>query len=159
MCGVVGYGGFSKRVSLEKAIKAIKHRGPDDNGIVYIDDVALGNTRLAIIDLSNNCHQPMFNSDKSLCISFNGEIYNFLDIKKLLQDKYPFKSNSDTEVILYAYQEWGFKCLEKLGGMFSFVIYDRKNKLLFGARDRLGQKPLKYYYARGKLIFASEIKA
>jgi len=159
MCGVVGYGGFSKRVSLEKAIKAIKHRGPDDNGIVYIDDVALGNTRLAIIDLSNNGHQPMFNSDKSLCISFNGEIYNFLDIKKLLQDKYPFKSNSDTEVILYAYQEWGFKCLEKLGGMFSFVIYDRKNKLLFGARDRLGQKPLKYYYARGKLIFASEIKA
>lgn len=159
MCGIVGYVGFTKRVSLDKAIEAIKHRGPDDNGTQYFEDVALGNTRLAILDPSEKGHQPMFNQDKSLCITFNGEIYNFLEVKALLDRKYQFRSNSDTEVILYAYQEWGFKCLEKLSGMFSFVIYDLKKHLLFGARDRLGQKPLKYYFENGKLIFASEIKA
>lgn len=159
MCGIVGYGGFSRKVSLDKALTTIKHRGPDGNGVQYFDDAALGNTRLAILDLSEKGHQPMFNKDRSLCITFNGEIYNFLGIKKLLDYKYKFRSNSDTEVILYAYQEWGFKCLEKLEGMFSFVIYDRGKKLLFGARDRLGQKPLKYYFDKGRLVFASEIKA
>ncbi len=159
MCGIVGYGGFTKRVSLDKSISAIKHRGPDDNGSQYFGNIALGNTRLAILDLSDKGHQPMFNKDKSLCITFNGEIYNFLEIKKILQHKYSFKSNSDTEVILCAYQEWGFKCLEKLNGMFSFVLYDKRKNLLFGARDRLGQKPLKYYFDNGKLVFASEIKA
>ncbi|TSC88505.1 MAG: asparagine synthase (glutamine-hydrolysing) [Microgenomates group bacterium Gr01-1014_7] len=159
MCGIVGYGGFTRKVSLDKALTTIKHRGPDGNGTEYFEDVALGNTRLAILDLSEKGHQPMFNKDRSLCITFNGEIYNFLEVKKLLDHKYKFRSNSDTEVILYAYQEWGFKCLEKLEGMFSFVIYDRGKKLLFGARDRLGQKPLKYYFDNGKLIFASEIKA
>lgn len=158
MCGIIGYGGFTKKVSLNKGIKAIKHRGPDEDGVEYIDDIALGNTRLAIIDLSKNGHQPMFNHNKSLCITFNGEIYNFKEVKALLIKKYPFKSNSDTEVILYAYQEWGFKCLEKLSGMFCFVLYDCKKKLLFGARDRLGQKPLKYFFENDKLIFASEIK-
>lgn len=159
MCGILGYGGFSRRVSLDKALTTIKHRGPDSNGVAYFDGVALGNTRLAILDLSEKGHQPMFNKDRSLCIVFNGEIYNFLEVKKLLDHKYQFKSNSDTEVILYSYQEWGFKCLEKLEGMFSFVIYDQGKKLLFGARDRLGQKPLKYYFDHGKLVFASEIKA
>src|SRR3989344_1287483 len=159
MCGIVGYGGFTKRVSLDRAVEAIKHRGPDDNGTQYFEDVALGNTRLSILDLSEKGHQPMFNKDRSLCITFNGEIYNFLEIKDLLDNKYQFKSNSDTEVILYAYQQWGFKCLEKLNGMFSFVIYDRKKRLLFGARDRLGQKPLKYFLKDNKLIFGSEIKA
>lgn len=159
MCGIVGYGGFTKKVSLDKALATIKHRGPDGKGAEYFEGVALGNTRLAILDLSKKGHQPMFNKDKSLCIVFNGEIYNFLEIKKLLDRKYQFISNSDTEVILYAYQEWGFKCLEKLDGMFSFVLYDRRKRLLFGARDRLGQKPLKYFFDNGKLIFASEIKA
>lgn len=159
MCGIVGYGGFTKKVSLDKAIATIKHRGPDGNGIEYFEGIALGNTRLAILDLSKKGHQPMFSQDKSFCITFNGEIYNFLEIKKLLEHKYQFRSNSDTEVILYAYQQWGFKCLERLDGMFSFVLYDLKKQLLFGARDRLGQKPLKYYFENGKLIFASEIKA
>ena len=159
MCGIVGYGGFTKRVSLDKAVEAIKHRGPDGNGTEYFEDVALGNTRLAILDLSEKGHQPMFNKDRSLCVTFNGEIYNFLEVRKLLDHKYQFKSNSDTEVILYAYQQWGLKCLKRLNGMFSFVLYDRKKRLLFGARDRLGQKPLKYYFENGKLIFASEIKA
>lgn len=159
MCGIVGYGGFSKKTSLDKSITEIKHRGPDGSGTEYFEDVALGNTRLAILDLSQKGHQPMFNKDKSLCIVFNGEIYNFLEVKKLLNSKYQFKSTSDTEVILYAYEEWGVKCLEKLSGMFSFVIYDRKKDLLFGARDRLGQKPLKYYFNNGKFVFASEIKA
>lgn len=159
MCGIVGYAGFDKSSSLNSAIEKIKHRGPDGSGAQYLNGVALGNTRLAIIDLSSKAKQPMYNYDRSLCITFNGEIYNFREVKKLLEDKYPFKSNSDTEVILYAYQEWGIKCLEKLRGMFAFVIYDRKKKLLFGARDRLGQKPLKYYFESGKFIFASEIKA
>ena len=159
MCGIIGYGGFTNRVSLNDAIASIKHRGPDDDGAVYFQDAALGNTRLAIIDLSSKGHQPMFNQDKSLCITFNGEIYNFNVVKKLLEKKYSFKSNSDTEVILHAYEEWGIKCLDKLSGMFSFVIYDESKKLLFGARDRLGQKPLKYYLQNGKFIFASEIKA
>lgn len=159
MCGIIGYGGFTKKVSLNKAIGIIKHRGPDDDGVQYFEGAALGNTRLAILDLSKEGHQPMFNQDKSLCIVFNGEIYNFKEVKKLLENKYHFRSNSDTEVILYAYQHWGFKCLEKLDGMFSFVVYDRKKDLLFGARDRLGQKPLKYFFKNGKIIFASEIKA
>lgn len=159
MCGIVGYGGFTKKIFLDSAIEKIHHRGPDDNGVAYFDGVALGNTRLAIIDLSAAGHQPMFNSDKSLCITFNGEIYNYKEIKKFLEKKYQFKSHTDTETILYAYQEWGTKCLEKLSGMFSFVIYDKKKKLVFGARDRLGQKPLKYYFKNGVFIFASEIKA
>lgn len=159
MCGIVGYGGFTNKVSLSGAICAISHRGPDDDGTVYFETTALGNTRLAILDLSSKGHQPMFNQDRSLCITFNGEIYNFGDVKKDLESKYIFKSNTDTEVILHAYKEWGVKCLDKLDGMFSFVIYDKKDDLLFGARDRLGQKPLKYYFKDGKFIFASEIKA
>ncbi|OGE64933.1 asparagine synthase (glutamine-hydrolyzing) [Candidatus Daviesbacteria bacterium RIFCSPLOWO2_02_FULL_36_7] len=159
MCGIVGYSGFTNKVSLNRAVSAIKHRGPDDDGTAYFEATALGNTRLAIIDLSSSGHQPMFNGDRSLCITFNGEIYNFSSVKKVLEGKYSFRSNSDTEVILHAYEEWGFKCLDKLNGMFSFVIYDNKKKLLFGARDRLGQKPLKYYFKNGMFIFASEIKA
>src|SRR3989338_3850433 len=159
MCGIVGYAGFKKKIPLDIAIEKIHHRGPDDNGVAYFDGIALGSTRLAIIDLSPKGHQPMFTNDKSLCIVFNGEIYNFKEIKKMLEEKYEFKSNSDTEVILYAYKGWGPKCLEKLNGMFSFVVYDLKKKLLFGARDRLGQKPLKYFFKNGTLIFASEIKA
>ncbi len=159
MCGIVGYAGFSKKVSLKEAINVLHHRGPDSNGAEYFDGVAIGNLRLAIIDLSKNGHQPMFNHDRSLCITYNGEIYNFPEIKKLLEKKYKFRSNSDTEVILYAYQEWGVRCLDKLSGMFSFVVYDKKKNILFGARDRLGQKPLKYYFKNGVFIFASEIKA
>lgn len=159
MCGIIGYGGFTNKVSLTGAINAISHRGPDDNGTAYFENAALGNTRLAILDLSKKGHQPMFNQDKSICITFNGEIYNFSKVKTLLEDKYSFKSNTDTEVILHAYEEWGFNCLDKLNGMFSFVIYDNNKKLLFGARDRLGQKPLKYYFKNGIFIFASEIKA
>lgn len=159
MCGIVGYAGFTKKISLDRAIKMLAHRGPDDNGVKYFDGIALGNTRLSILDLSPKGHQPMSNKDNTLCVTFNGEIYNFREIKKLLDHKYHFRSDSDTEVILYAYQQWGFKCLERLNGMFSFVLYDRKKQLLFGARDRLGQKPLKYYFENGRFIFASEIKA
>lgn len=159
MCGIVGYGGFSKNISLDKAIDLIKHRGPDDDGVQYFKGAALGNTRLAIIDLSEKGHQPMFSSDSNLCIVFNGEIYNFKEVKKELEKEYKFKTGSDTEVILYAYKKWGVKCLQKLNGMFSFVIFDKEKKLLFGARDRLGQKPLKYYFDNGKFVFGSEIKA
>lgn len=158
MCGIVGYAGFKKKMTLAKALQAIHHRGPDDHGAVYFDGVALGNARLAIIDVSKKGHQPMCTADGTLCITFNGEIYNFQEIKKILDKKYRFTSHTDTEVILCAYQEWGEHCVEKLHGMFSFVIFDRRKHVLFGARDRLGQKPLKYYFQNGQFIFASEIK-
>lgn len=159
MCGIVGYANFFKKISLEKGIEAISHRGPDASGAAYFEGLALGNTRLAIIDLSVKGSQPLFSADKSLCITFNGEIYNYKEIRKLLEKKYKFLTHTDTEVILNSYLEWGVKCLEKLSGMFSFVIFDKKKNLLFGSRDRLGQKPLKYYYDNNKFIFASEIKA
>ena len=159
MCGIVGYAGFTKRISIDPAIAAIRHRGPDDKGAAYFDGVALGNVRLAILDLSPKGHQPMYSQDKSLCITYNGEIYNYKEVRRLLEKKYTFTTQTDTEVILCAYQEWGTKCLQKLNGMFAFVIYDLKNQVLFGARDRLGQKPLKYYFENGVFIFSSEIKA
>lgn len=159
MCGIVGYSGKINKACLGRMVEAVSHRGPDDRGMEYFGRAALGNSRLAVIDLSSRGHQPMFNKDKSLCIVYNGEIYNYREIKKTLEGKYQFKSETDTEVILSAYREWGRDCLSRFNGMFSFVIYDIRNQLLFGARDRLGQKPLKYYWDKDKFIFASELKA
>lgn len=160
MCGIVGYcGSLGNKQKLGKALESISHRGPDDEGTEVFEDVGLAHARLSIIDLSPTGHQPMFNSDKSVALIFNGELYNFLELRKQLQRKYDFVSSSDSEVIIHAYEEWGIECLQKFTGMFAFVIYDKKKNLLFGARDRLGEKPLKYYFKDGEFVFASEVKA
>src|SRR3989344_3392214 len=158
MCAIAGYFGSGDKKTLLSMLNAISHRGPDDQGIYIDGQVGIGNNRLAIIDLSIRGRQPLFSKDKNLSIVFNGEIYNFKEIKKLLLHKYEFISNTDTEVILHAYSEWGIKCLDKLNGMFAFVIYDKSEKILFGARDRLGEKPLKYFFDGINFAFASEIK-
>lgn len=159
MCGIVGYIGDVNRDKISKMLHFVSHRGPDDSGLYVHGNVGIGNNRLAIIDVSPKGHQPMFDDEKSLCIVYNGEMYNFMEVRKLLEKEFKFKSNSDTEVIIYAYKKWGVNCLKRLNGMFAFVIYDIKNNLIFGARDRLGEKPLKYFYDGNNFIFASEIKA
>jgi len=158
MCGIIGYRGDFASEDLVEGLRAIKHRGPDDSGTYFNQDVGLGHARLAVIDLSPLGHQPMFNESKDISIVFNGEIYNFQEVRTLLENKYEFISKSDTEVIIHAYEEWGTECLHKLNGMFAFVIYDEKRDLLFGARDRLGEKPLKYYFKDNQFIFSSELK-
>lgn len=135
------------------------HRGPDDAGLYFDGNVVLGHRRLSIIDLSAAGHQPMEIDGGDLVITFNGEIYNYLEIKKELEEKYDFQTKTDTEVILRAYKEWGAKCLEKFIGMFSFVIYDKKKNEFFGARDRLGIKPFYFFKNEDEFIFASEIKS
>lgn len=158
MCGIVGYVGDINREKIARMLQATVHRGPDDSGIFIKGNVGLGNNRLAVIDLSPRGHQPMFDDNKSICIVYNGEMYNFMEIRRELEKEFKFRSNSDTEVIIYAYKKWGVECLRRLNGMFSFVIYDMKKNLLFGARDRLGEKPLKYFFDGKTFIFASEIK-
>jgi len=164
MCGIVGIYNLNKS-SVDKnlllsMIRKINHRGPDDSGIFLHKNVGLGHARLSIIDLSSAGHQPMSDSEEILHIVFNGEIYNFKEIRKSLEDLgYKFKSKTDTEVILYSYKEWGIDCVKKFNGMFAFAIFDQENDLFFIARDRMGEKPLYYYFNNNKFIFASEIKA
>ena len=159
MCGIVGI--VSKDKNKDKIIKdmanRIQHRGPDGDGYYVNENVALGHKRLSIIDVDKGS-QPMFNSDKSLVIVFNGEIYNYKELKKELKE-YKFNTNSDTEVILNGYLKWGKEVPSHLRGMFSFMIYDIKNNSLFGARDYFGIKPFYYYNEDDNFMFASEIKA
>ena len=162
MCGISGVIGLADRDVIMTMTDIQAHRGPDDAGIVVLDDhsVALGHRRLSIIDLSSAGHQPMANADKTLWITFNGEIYNYRDIRKELTARgCRFRSESDTEVLLAAYETWGERCLDRFNGMFAFAIYDCKRKRLFAARDRLGVKPFYYYHKGGLFVFASEIKA
>lgn len=161
MCGFVGF--VDKEKNKKKIIKdmadIIKHRGPDSDGYYIDSDVALGFRRLSIIDLSGGT-QPIIDNTKNYIIVFNGEIYNYLDIKKeLLAKKYKFNTKSDTEVLLNGYIEYGTEVLKKLRGMFSFVIYDKKQNLLFGARDFFGIKPMYYYLNENEFMFGSEIKS
>ena len=159
MCGIAGF--VSKRKDKDKIIKAmcdkIKHRGPDGEGY-YVDDyVALGQRRLSIIDIEGG-KQPMYSNDGNLVVIFNGEIYNYQELKEELD--YDFKTSSDTEVLIAGYLKWGKKLPEHLRGMFAFVIYDKENNTLFGARDPFGIKPFYYYMSEdNELLFASEIKA
>jgi len=157
MCGINGFN-FKDQKLIEKMNEKIKHRGPDDEGFYLDENVSLGHRRLSIIDLSEKGKQPLFNEDKSLCLIFNGEIYNFQELKKKLKN-HKFFSNTDSEVILHLYEEHKEDCLKYLNGIFAFAIYDIKNKELFLARDRIGAKPLYYYFFNEKLIFSSEIKA
>lgn len=156
MCGVNGFN-FEDKGLIRAMNKAIAHRGPDDSGIYTDKGISLGNRRLSIIDLSKRGKQPMQN--KNLHIVYNGEIYNFKEIRTKLEKKgHRFKSNTDTEVVLHAYEQYGKRCVGLFNGMFAFAIWDSKKKELFLARDRIGIKPL-YYYFKDKLIFSSEIKA
>lgn len=139
--------------------EATRHRGPDDTGVALFDHCSLGHDRLSIIDLSPRAHQPMTSADGRYTITYNGELYNFKEIRNELAGKYQFKSDSDTEVILNAYAEWGAKMLSKFNGIFAFAIYDRECDELFLARDRAGVNPLYYYYDGQKFVFSSEIKA
>jgi asparagine synthase (glutamine-hydrolysing) len=144
------------------ATNLLAHRGPDDAGLFFDNDhgIGLGHRRLSIIDLTPAGHQPMTCDDGNAVIVYNGEIYNFSDIKKeLIGFGHQFRGTSDTEVILHAYLEWGTACLERFAGMFALALWDRSRHRLFLARDRMGIKPLYYYYRNGTLLFASELKA
>ncbi|MDR4503185.1 MAG: asparagine synthase (glutamine-hydrolyzing) [Candidatus Scalindua sp.] len=164
MCGIVGILDFSSPPTQSDIVKMrdlISYRGPDDCGIKILtsDGVALGHRRLSIIDPRPSGKQPMCNSDNSLHIVFNGEIYNYLEIKKELETaQYNFKTSTDTEVLLYAYDYWGTDCLNRLIGMFAFAIWDCKRKVLFAARDRIGIKPFYYSFNGARFLFASEVK-
>ena len=170
MCGIFGVINFKgERVDQQKLISArdtMYHRGPDDEGIFLSQqgNVGFGFRRLAIIDLSPNGHQPMTTPDGRYTIVFNGEIYNYRELKEdlILNSQFSilnFRSNSDTEVLLYLYTEYGPECLNMLRGMFAFAIWDEKEKTLFAARDRFGIKPFYYYFQNGEFIFSSELKA
>ena len=161
MCGILGTIPKSSETNFRTSLDTLIHRGPDDYGI-WSDgkDISLGHRRLAILDLSINGHQPMPDLSGRYNIVYNGEIYNFIELKSELETLgYGFRSESDTEVLLNAYIEWGAGCLQKLNGMWSFAIWDRKKKSLFLSRDRFGQKPLFYSIIGSKFIFASEMKA
>lgn len=157
MCAINGFN-FNDDNLILKMNKITSHRGPDGTNVFCDDEISFGHNRLSIIDISESASQPMKSFDGKLIIVFNGEIYNFKELKKELID-YPFKTNSDTEVILAAYQKWGKDCVKKLNGIFAFAIWDKLKKELFLARDNAGIKPL-YYFLDGKnFIFSSEIKA
>lgn len=160
MCGIAGIVGPQDESWLSGMNSVITHRGPDDWGEYRDGDVALAMRRLSILDLDGG-HQPMSNPEGSVWIVFNGEIYNSPEIReRLLQKGHSFKtSNSDTEVLLHLYEEKGEAALDELNGMFGFVIYDQRSKRLFGARDRIGIKPLYYFHERGLFAFASELKS
>jgi len=162
MCGIVGaIGKNSRKDLLKKSLDSIKHRGPDGEGIFVdeIDNIALGHRRLAIIDLSEDGKQPFISNDSRYVIVFNGEIYNYIELKEELKSEYDFKTKTDTEVLLASYIKWGVKCLDRFNGMFAFAIWDKEKKELFCARDRLGIKPFYYYKEQDCFCFGSEIKA
>jgi len=166
MCGIVGI--FCKnrtfseayREGVSASLDAIRHRGPDDRGILIHNNIILGHVRLSIIDLTKNGHQPMASSDNKYLITYNGEVYNYKDLKRELpQEDINYKSNTDTEVILEFFKIHGVSMFEKLNGMFAFSIIDKENEKAYLVRDRFGIKPLYYYQGKNEIVFASEIKA
>lgn len=160
MCGIFGIASADIRdFPLKESTDTLFHRGPDSGGLYRDEQVGLGHRRLKIIDLEGG-HQPVFNEDRTKCIVFNGEIYNYAELKKELSAKgHLFSTKSDTETILHAYEEWGDECVQRLRGMFAFAIRDKANGRLFIARDRTGIKPLFHAEHDGRFYFASEMKA
>jgi asparagine synthase (glutamine-hydrolysing) len=159
MCGIVGFN-WNNRPLVEDMLPCISQRGPDDSGTFIDESVSFGHHRLAILDLSDAGHQPMFTDDDQYGIVYNGEIYNYPELKEQLADRgYLFRSETDTEVILYAYREWGADCLDRFRGMFAFAILDREADELFLARDHAGIKPLYYYHEGDQFVFGSTISA
>ena len=158
MCGITGFN-WNDKVLIKKITKQLAHRGPEYQGEYTDNYLSLGHRRLSIIDLSDSGKQPMSNSNKNLQIVFNGEIFNYEELKKdLIKKNYKFKSNSDTEVLLNGYSEYGKKILNKINGQFAFAIYDKIKNKLFLSRDQLGINPLYYFWDKKKFIFSSEIK-
>jgi asparagine synthase (glutamine-hydrolysing) len=163
MCGICGIfdrsGGLVEPDVLKRMARVINHRGPDGEGYFLHDEIGLGHRRLSIIDVEGGS-QPMFNEDETLQIVFNGEIYNFIELRKELESfGHRFRTRSDTEVIVHAYEQWGTDCLNHFNGMFVFAIWDTRKRELFLARDHLGIKPLYYSLMGDRLVFASEVKA
>jgi asparagine synthase (glutamine-hydrolysing) len=165
MCGIVGiidYKGNSSKNLLKEMTDTLPHRGPDDSGYKFVEkgkyQLGFGHRRLSIQDLSPHGHQPMYH--KNLTIIYNGEVYNFQEIKRELREEgYIFNSNSDTEVILKSFHKWGIKSIDKFRGMFVFSIYDEEEKKIYIFRDRVGVKPLYYYQKDGFFLYSSELKA
>tara|TARA_Y100001980_G_C14542580_1_gene320985 strand:- start:337 stop:2076 length:1740 start_codon:yes stop_codon:yes gene_type:complete len=161
MCGICGQISTSKidKNDFKRNLLKLHHRGPDDSGIFIDNNIAFGHTRLSILDLSTSGHQPMMDVNEKYVITYNGEIYNFDELKNDLQKKgYTFKSNSDTEVILYGFIEYGEKIVEELKGMFAFSIYNKETQKIFLARDHMGIKPLYYFKDNFNFIFSSEVR-
>ena len=164
MCGIAGEVNFKQHVSshnLRLMTNALRHRGPDDEGSYINEDysVSLGHRRLSFLDLGESGRQPICNEKKDVWITFNGEIYNYLELRdELISLGHTFHTATDTEVIVHGYEEWGTEVVSRLKGMFAFGIWDQRKKCLFLVRDRFGIKPLYYYYQNGTFLFASEIK-
>ncbi|MCM1121770.1 MAG: asparagine synthase (glutamine-hydrolyzing) [Eubacterium sp.] len=164
MCGICGY--ISKKNITLEQLKGMNdtmyHRGPDDSGAEIYEmtggwQAGFAQRRLSILDLSDLGHQPMHSPDKRISVVYNGEIYNYLELKEELAD-YPFRSNCDTEVIIAAYLKWGIQCVERFNGMFAIALYDRETQDIYLVRDRIGKKPLYYWYEDQNFVFASELK-
>ena len=167
MCGIAGIIS-RKQINnttdiLNKMISVQKHRGPDSDGTKIIMqnnwEIGLGHTRLSIIDLSHNANQPMTDTRTLNTICYNGEVYNYSRLRSEIQEESEWKSNSDTEVILKGYNQWGIECLQKIRGMFAFSIWDNQRKTLILARDQFGIKPLYFYYKENQFIYSSEIRS
>jgi len=163
MCGIVGIVGKDNSEQyahcLEVMKQAIRHRGFDDHGSIHVDDCYLGHQRLSIIDTSMDGHQPMESVDGDIVVVYNGEIYNFIELKQLLRSNFTFKTESDTEVLIAAYLRWGVEFVHYLNGMFAIALYDKRSQELLLIRDRLGEKPLYFFEKDGTLYFASEIRS
>jgi asparagine synthase (glutamine-hydrolysing) len=159
MCGICGIYGKNDESAVKAMAKLLNHRGPDQEGYFFDNKISLGHKRLSIIDLKTG-KQPLHNEDKTVWAIVNGEVYNFLALRAMLEEKgHKFYTNSDSEVILHAYEELGDNFISQLNGMFAFCIYDSKKNRIYLGRDRLGQKPIYYYHNNNYLVFASEIKA
>lgn len=165
MCGIAGIFDYRGRRDADRRLlrcmtNILSHRGPDGDGFHYAPGVGLGHRRLAIVDLAGG-DQPIYNEDRTVCIVYNGEIYNFQPLMTELSALgHVFRTRCDTEVIVHAWEEWGEACLDRFNGMFAFALLDEQRQTLFLARDRLGEKPLYYsFLSDGRLLFASELKA
>ena len=162
MCGIAGLIHCGDPALLHRMVATVAHRGPDSDGSVWWSDhgSGFGHRRLAILDLSPRGHQPMASTDERYAITFNGEVYNFQELRaELAACGVAFRSASDTEVVLAAYQAWGPACVRRFNGMFAFAIFDRATGRLFAARDHLGVKPFYYWHQADRFVFASEIKS
>ena len=159
MCGICGFNWSDERL-IERMKARLVHRGPDDHGSYVAEGVSLGHRRLSIVDLSEAGRQPLSNEDGTVWITFNGEIYNHLELRSRLEAKgHVFRSRTDTEAVVHAYEEYGLDFARHLTGMFALAIWDARRRRLVLARDRLGLKPLYYAFDGTRLRFASEIKA